>query len=117
MSRHGALTVLMLCGLLLLSACGSGKQAGPSAVRVASVVRVGPFTQVFAGPLPANPAQAAVVEGFREGQVLWNKSANAWHLVPPVREYVTGQMLTHLFSAMKNGKAHDLVLAGKTGTS
>jgi len=26
-------------------------------------------------------------------------------------------MLTHLFSAMKNGKAHDLVLAGKTGTS
>jgi len=113
MSRHGAFTVLVLSGLLLLSACGSGKPAGPSAVRVASVVRVGPFTQVFAGPLPANPAQAAVVEGFREGQVLWNKSASAWHLVPPVREYVTGQMLTHLFSAMKNGKAHDLVLAGE----
>jgi len=117
MSRHGAFTVLVLSGLLLLSTCGSGKPAGPSAVRVASVVRVGPFTQVFAGPLPANPAQAAVVEGFREGQVLWNKSANAWHLVPPVREYVTGQMLTHLFSAMKTARHMIWCLPGKTGTS
>src|SRR5215471_19264506 len=112
MSRHGAFTVLVLSGLLLLSACGSGKPAGPSAVRVASVVRVGPFTQVFAGPLPANPAQAAVVEGFREGQVLWDKSQNARRLVPAVRDYVTGQALTHLVSAVKAGKTRDLVPAG-----
>ena len=113
MSRHGAFTALMLSGLLLLSACSSGKPASQSAVRVASVVRVGPYTQVFAGPLPANAAQAAVVEGFREGQVLWSKSASAWRLVPPVREYVTGQALTHLTSVVKNSKAHNLVLAGE----
>ncbi len=66
----------------------------------------------FASPLPANPARAAVVEGFREGQVLWEKSENARHLVPPVRRYVTGQALTHLAAAVKAGKARDLVPAG-----
>jgi hypothetical protein len=79
---------------------------------VASVVHVGPYTQVFASPLPASPAQADVVEGFREGQVLWNKSENAQHLVSPVRDYVTGQALTHLASAMKANKTNDLVPAG-----
>src|SRR5215468_8914231 len=99
----GRSPVLVLSGLLLLSACGSGKPAGQSAVRVASVVRVGPYTQAFAGPLPANPAQAAVVEGFREGEVLWDKSQNAQHLVPPVRDYVTGQALTHLEASVQAG--------------
>jgi hypothetical protein len=112
MSRHWALTALVLSGLLLLSACSSGTPSGHTAVRVGSVVRVGPYTQVFASPLPANAAQAAVVEGFREGQVLWEKSENAQHLVPPVRDYVTGQALTRLTSAIKAGKARDLVPAG-----
>jgi hypothetical protein len=112
MSRPGALTVLALSGLLMLPGCSSGKSAGNSAVRVGSVVHVGPYTQVFASPLPAKPAQADVVEGFREGQVLWIKSENAQHLVPPVRDYVTGQALTHLTSAMKANKANDLVPAG-----
>jgi len=79
---------------------------------VGSVVHVGRYTQVFASPLPANPAQAAVVEGFREGWVLWNKSQNARRLVPPVREYVTGQALSHLAATVKAGKARDLVPAG-----
>jgi hypothetical protein len=86
MSRHWAFTALVLPVLLLLSACSSGKPASHTAVRVGSVVRVGPYTQVFASPLPANAAQAAVVEGFREGQVLWDKSENAPRLVPPVRD-------------------------------
>jgi hypothetical protein len=111
MGRHGVFTALVLSGLLL-SACSAGKPASHTAVRVGSVVRIGPYTQVFASPLPADSARAAVVEAFREAQVLWNKSLNARHLVPPVRDYVTGQALTHLTAAMKNGKAHDLVPAG-----
>ena len=112
MSRRGAFTALGLSGLLVLSACSSGGPTGPGAVRVASVVHVGPYTEMFASPLPANPARAAVVEGFREGQVLWDKSENVQRLVPPVREYVTGQALTHLEAAIKAGKARDLVPAG-----
>jgi len=111
MSRPGAFTALMLSGLLLLSACGSGTPASHAAAHVGGVVHIGPYTQVF-GPLPANPAQAGVVEGFREAWVLWDRSENAHHLVPPVRDYVTGQALTHLEAAMKAGKAHDLVPAG-----
>jgi hypothetical protein len=112
MSRQGAITALALSGLFVLSACGSGEPASHTPARVASVVHVGPYTQVFASPLPANPAQADVVEGFREGQVLWDKSENAQHLVSPVRDYVTGQALAHLTSAMKANKANDLVPAG-----
>jgi hypothetical protein len=112
MSRHGAFTALVLSGLLILSACSSGKPAGNVAVRVGGVVHVGPYTQVFASPLPANPAQAAVVESFRQAQVLCEKSENAQHLVPPVRDHVTGQALTHLAAAVKAGKARDLVPAG-----
>jgi hypothetical protein len=93
MSWHRAFTALVLSGLMMLAACSSGKPVSHAAVRVGSVVHVGPYTQVFASPLPANTAQAGVVEGFREGQVLWEKSENAGHLVPPVREYVTGQIV------------------------
>jgi hypothetical protein len=112
MSRQGAITALALSGLFMLSACSSGEPPSHTAARVPSVVHVGPYTQVFASPLPASPAQAGVVEGFREGQVLWNKSENAQHLVSPVRDYVTGQALGHLTSAMKANKANDLVPAG-----
>jgi hypothetical protein len=73
---------------------------------------MGPYTQVFASPLPANPAQASVVEGFREGWVLWDKSQVARRLVPPVRDYVTGQELIHLTASVKRGQARDLVPAG-----
>jgi hypothetical protein len=112
MSRRGASITLVLSGLLMLPACGSGGLVGHSAIRVASVVHIGPYTQVFAGPLPANPVLADVVEAFREGEVLWNKSENARHLVPAARDYVTGQALTHLAAAMKAGRERDLVPAG-----
>lgn len=112
MGRQGVFTGLVLSGLLMLPACSSGKPAGPVAIRVGGVVHIGSYTQVFAGPLPANPAQAGVVEGFREGEVLWDKSETARHLVSPVRDYVTGQALTNLTSAVKAYKARDLVPAG-----
>jgi hypothetical protein len=112
MSRHRAFTALVLYGLLMLSACSSGKPVSHAAVRVGSVIHVGPYTLVFASPVPAKTAQAGVVEGFREGEVLWEKSENAGHLVPPVREYVTGQALSDLAAAMKADKARDHVPAG-----
>jgi hypothetical protein len=112
MSRHGAFTALLLAGLLMLPACSSGTPAIHSAGRVASVVHIGPYTQVFSSPLPANPAQASVVEGFREGQVLWNKSENAWHLLSPVRSYVTGHALANLIAAVRAGKAANTVPSG-----
>jgi hypothetical protein len=112
MSRRGASVALVLSGLLMLPACGSGQLAGHGAIRVASVVHIGPYTQVFASPLPANPILADVVEAFREGEVLWNESENARHLVPVARDYVTGQALTHLAAALKAGREHDLVPAG-----
>ena len=112
MSRHRALMALVVSGLLMLSACSSGKPAGHSADRVGGVVHLGRDTQVFASPLPANPAEAGVVEGFREGWVLWDKSQSARRLVPPVADYVTGQALVHLTASVKNGQAHDVVPAG-----
>jgi hypothetical protein len=114
MSRQRAFTVLALSALLLpLTACGGTKPASHAGVRVGSVVHIGRYTQVFGTPLPANPAQAAVVEGFREGEVLWEKSENGLRLVPSVREYVTGQALTHLTAAVKAGKTRHLVPAGE----
>jgi hypothetical protein len=112
MRRQTAFTALVLSGLVVLSACSSGNPVSHAAVRVGSVIHVGPYTEVFASPLPANTAQAGVVEAYREGQVLWEKSENAGHLVPPVREYVTGQAMSDLAAAMKAGQARDLVPAG-----
>ena len=112
MSRHRACTALVFSGLVLLSACSSGKPASHGGVHVGGVVHIGRYTQVFASPLPANAARAAVVEGLREGWVLWDKSQNARRLVPRVREYVTGQALTHLAAAVKADRARDLVPAG-----
>jgi hypothetical protein len=112
MSRRRASVALVLSGLLMLPSCGSGQLASDGAIRVASVVHIGPYTQVFASPLPANPILADVVEAFREGEVLWNKSENTRHLVPAARDYVTGQALTHLAAALKAGREHDLVPAG-----
>jgi len=45
----GAFAALGLCGLLVLSACGSGGPPRHVAVRVGSVVQVGPYTQESAG--------------------------------------------------------------------
>jgi hypothetical protein len=87
MSRHRACAALLLSGLVMVPACSSGRPAGHGGIRVGGVVHVGRYTQVFTSPLPADPALAAVVEGFREGWVLWDKSQNARRLVPPVRAY------------------------------
>jgi hypothetical protein len=127
MSRLGAPVVLCISGLLLLAACGSSESEvadatrptpgttsipAPAAGASPEAVRIGPYTQVFATPLPADPAQAQVMTGFRQAQVLWNKSNIAWHLVAPVRDYVTGDALTHLIVAMTGNRQRGLVPAG-----
>jgi hypothetical protein len=63
----------------------------PSPARVTTqTVRIGRYTQVFDAPLPADPAQASVVEGFRTAMTLWIKSQENMTLMPPVTAYVTG---------------------------
>lgn len=111
-NRRRAMTALAAIGAVTLAACSSGTSAGSGVLRVADVVRVGPYTQEFAGPLPAGAAQASVIEGFREAQVLWEKSENTGRLVAPVRDYVAGAALTHLTSATSADKSHDVVPAG-----
>src|SRR5260221_10243943 len=73
---------LVVSGVLVLSACGASKPsqatapsstspaasptaASPTAASpTAASTRIGPYTQIFATPLPANPAQAKVIQGF-----------------------------------------------------
>jgi hypothetical protein len=130
MGRTGAPVVaLCIAALLMLSACGAGGPAvlaggattpaasttsgpAPEASVAAESVRIGPFTQVFATPLPASPAQAKVIAGFRNAQVLWDRSDRAWRLVAPVTDYVTGDALAHLLVGVAAGKQQDIVPAG-----
>jgi len=122
MNRFAASVVLCASGLLVLAACSAGKTVHPAAHGSATPervgptstdsVRIGPFTQVFSTPLPANPAPARVIADFREAQILWVKSDGAWHLIAPVTGYVTGDALRHLTIAVSENKSHDLVPAG-----
>jgi len=96
-----------------MAACGSpAPSTRPVAAGSTSSVRIGPFTQVFATSLPADPAQAKIITDFREAQVLWVKSNSAWHLVAPIAAYVTGDALSHLDAATAHDKSADVVPAG-----
>lgn len=75
-------------------------------------VQLGPYTQVFSDPLPADPTQAKIVEGFREGIILWTKSDIAMAMVPPVMNYVTGDAVSHMTAAVAAAKARNRVPAG-----
>lgn len=127
MIRSGAVLALCMSGLLAVSACGSGPgrpASTPAASRApgttapaasgssAESVRIGRYTEVFATPLPADPAQAKVIAGFREVQSLWTRADYTWHLGAPVKAYVTGYALTHLIAAVTAYRAHHLVPAG-----
>jgi hypothetical protein len=57
---------------------------------------VGRLTEIFDTSLPADSAQASVIEGFRAGEILWDKSQEEQKLVPPVTSDVTGAALTAL---------------------
>lgn len=135
MNRSGWLIVLLAGGLLTVAACDRGQPvahgggtaapgtgtAGPTAhasarsgVReVPDRVRIGRYTQEFATPVPADPASAKVIEGFREAQVLWIESAIARRLVAPVRDYVTGVVLTHLKGTIAGERQENFVPTGR----
>jgi hypothetical protein len=78
MSRYGVFMALVLSGLVVLSACSSAKPAAPAGGTgsVSASVHIGRYTQVFASPLPANPAQSRVVEGFRQAR--FSGASRSW---------------------------------------
>ena len=116
MGRAGAIIpVLLMCGLLV-SACSSESSAAPKKASPARVttetVRVGRFTQIFDTSLPADPAQASVVEGFRTAMILWDKSQENLMLVSPVTAYVSGSALRGLKASLVRTKADQVVPGG-----
>jgi len=138
MKRSGAVIAVCVTGLMILSACSSGKSGGtagggnsspetasshasspptkPSVVAPLSMppasVRISAFTQKFASPVPASQSEAEVIAYFRKAQLLWIRSDIAMRLVAPVTEFVTGDALTNLKKAVAAGKSNDRVPAG-----
>jgi hypothetical protein len=111
---------LVVC-TLLVSACGSGSPAAqaPAAAQKSAptsvtteTVRIGRYTQIFDTSLPANPAQASVVEGFRVAMILWDKSQEDQTLVSPVSAYVTGRALGNLKTSLVSMQSGKLVPGG-----
>jgi hypothetical protein len=115
MGRAGLVIPVLMCGLLV-SACSSQSPAAPKKISPAPVttktVRVGRFTQIFDTPLPADPAQASAVDGFRTGMILWDKSQENLMLVSPVTAYVTGSALRDLKASLVRTKADGVVPGG-----
>lgn len=111
MRPYGVVVTAAACGLVLVAACGSGTSGAHPAGGPESV-RVDALTQAFSSALPADPAQAMVVQRFREGLVLWDRSQTAFRLVAPVRDFVTGAALTDLLASVRNYQAHDAAPAG-----
>jgi hypothetical protein len=64
-------------------------------------IQVGPMSEFFDSPLPADPAQAAVVEGFRTAMIAWDQSERSAKLTPSVTTVVTGPALVNLKAAIK----------------
>src|ERR1700722_8526867 len=99
MGRGGVIIAGLAIGGLLASGCSSGGSGGtgsprsagsagspasPAAAKVTTEsVRVGHLIEIFDTPLPAGSAQASVVEGFRAGLILWDKSQEGEKLGSP----------------------------------
>lgn len=77
-----------------------------------SSVQVGLLTEWFDTPLPSDQAQAAVVEDFRQGFLLYDKSQEKLALVAPVTSWVTGSALTDLNKSLTALSQEQLVPAG-----
>jgi hypothetical protein len=123
MGRGGVIIAGLAIGGLLAAGCSSGSSgSASSAVSSSSAVsptaatvttesvRVGRLTEIFDGPLPADPAQASVVEGFRAGLIVWDKSQEEQKLVSPVTSDVTGAALTNL----KKSLSQELTPGGRS---
>jgi hypothetical protein len=107
----GVLIAISVIGSIVVGHASSGS-ATPNSSSEESV-ELGPYTQVFDSPLPADPTQAKIIEGFRQGFVLWMKSDIEMSFAPPVTNYVTGHALTYMTHAVAAAKARNRVPAGK----
>jgi len=132
--RCGGSAVLCLSALILVAGCAAGQPASHGARHSASAaaaasasalanatpapagtpatVQIGQYTQEFAGAVPSDPAQASVIDGFRQAEVLWNKSEQALQLVAPVTEFIIGNALSHLNQAIAVDKQQGIVIVG-----
>ena len=115
MSRtSGIIAGLVICASLV-SACSSKSPAAQKTTRphvTTETVRIGRYTQVFDTSLPADPAQASVVEGFRTAVILWDKSQEKQALVSPVTAYVTGRALGDLKASLVSMQDAKVIPAG-----
>jgi hypothetical protein len=84
----------------------------PAAGSTLTTVQIGGYTQEFAGSVPADPARAGVINGFREAEVLWNSSEQHWQLVPTATQFVIGDALAHLSKAISVDKQQGILIAG-----
>jgi hypothetical protein len=112
----------LAAGLLALSACGQGhapaatvppaSSPAPPGGNSATSFRIDRYTQIFATALPANEAQANVMEDFRAAWVLWDRADQEMRLVAPVSDYIVGRARTNLGDALLQEKTNDVVPAG-----
>ena len=129
-----ACLVLGMTGLLSLCSCASGQPsptasakagasgsaavsnastgAGPAGSVPASVRISGRYTEEFSTPVPADPAQAKVIEGFRESQIVWDQSTVALRVVGATTSYVTGSALTLLHTVLQSYAKNDITPVG-----
>jgi hypothetical protein len=133
MSRMAALLALAASSLIALSSCSGGQPAsGTSTVtatgaRIATspasatagpvgttgdLVRVGPLTLDFATTLPTDQAKAKVIEGWRQSQVIWDQSIQAWRVLATASAYVKGKAFTGLRAAVATDVGYHVILTG-----
>ena len=94
MGRVGVvISGLVICGLM--SGCGSSGSPATAKISTESV-QVGRLTEIFDGPFPTDSARVNVIEGFRAGLIVWDKSQEEQKLVSPVTSDVTGAALNNL---------------------
>jgi hypothetical protein len=70
------------------------------------------LTEVFATPLPDDPTQARIIEGFRESQILWDESTEHLRIVPAATDYITGPALANLRTSVTASARDFVALAG-----
>ena len=140
MFRAAAISAFVVPALIALSSCSSGQPApaaskssatsptpggsaespglspatgaSPAGAAPLSVPISSRYSEVFATPLPADPAQAAVIAGFRKSQILWDQSTVALRVVATTTEYVTGGALTSLDKVLRSFTQNNLVPVG-----
>ncbi len=138
MFRTTAVLALAASGLIALSSCSSGGPAStsaeasttraqpassaastgtgtgliPAVSEATPSVRVGQLTEVFATPLPSDPAKAKVIEEWRESQVVWDQSIQVWRVLASASAYITGNAFVRLHTAVATDASYHVILTG-----